>query len=304
MHWEDEISWKEEYRAKEKLAILQHENKMRRNTKLIIKILSDDANFIKNYPLLAKRCTRIARYLDDFLRYSRNKIIGLNAHNGQGFMFFGSVRHLSRTFGYGDKSTWSRNINLLAALGFVIKIPVEELPSKMRGKAGFHKEFLKHSMRLSKQEIREINFYAIPVYEKTMLNQAEEIAKKMKETGFRLNSINRNYFQINFGEDFAKKVFPNEHRQASEYSEYVAGKIENFILSEIEKNGYVAASGIFTKVKVNVPKGGSSKEMVTREFNRRKRDLFDTYGLVLTKANKELVEAYNLPGYIQVIYKE
>jgi hypothetical protein len=54
--------------------------------------------------------------------------------NDDGFMFFGSVRHLSRTFQYGDKSSWSRNINLLAALGFVMKVPLDQIPKVIREK--------------------------------------------------------------------------------------------------------------------------------------------------------------------------
>jgi hypothetical protein len=88
-----------------------------------------------------------------------------------------------------------------------MKIPVEDLPEKTQKRVAVQKLISKSKMQISKQEIREINFYVIPPYDKAMLDQAEEVAKKMKDTGFRLNSINRNYFQLNFGEDFARKVY-------------------------------------------------------------------------------------------------
>lgn len=281
-----------------------------------LQVLERWRDIITEYPAIGKVIGRGIRYLSVFNSYGQDKHISARSyrekHGMKHLYFFGSYRFLASKFGFGDASSWNRNINIFCTLGLVEKV------TPNNGKVGRLRNRLHWKMaqrmgigRHNAFKIRPIDFYIIPLYDKERFEEANRIAQKLVDHGFRKNSFSKTLLIKTFGQEFADKVFQDD-RFVSEFSDYVTRQITKFILHDIERNGYTTKDRIISGTPLNMGKvspeeygfGGSRKTIIAREFERSRYDILNDYGLEYRKANKELKERFGLNTYRTIVYRK
>ena len=123
-----------------------------------------------------------------------------------------TLKELIRKFG-GSYGAWSRNINLFATLGFIGKKNPYELNKEnpllfqhnLQGKLN-----LSRSMGINISNIKDQNFYYLPIYTDETLQIAERRAEIMYKNGFSTKSFSKIFLQRIFGLDFANTIFFND----------------------------------------------------------------------------------------------
>lgn len=261
---------------------------IQQNLQTIRTVLSDNTV----YPHLFKVTKRILDYLCDFLTYADEKK-PIGKMNQQ---FYASCKHLSKRFQYGSYQSWSRNLNVFVTLGLIKRVPPEKVLLEWTRSEGK----------------KVVNFYTIPPYTENDLEQADRIAKKLRDNNFRLGSFSKIYLIKVFGQKFANQVYPDE-RAVTEYSDYVVSEIEKFIQNEVDRNGYTTKLQVLEGVKINTAdlrkqeygfNLSSRQNILSREFDRSITDICDKYELTFRRANKTLLERFGLRTYKNIIYRE
>lgn len=282
-----------------------HYSKVEYNSQLIHHI-----DTLKQYKSLYKLIRQKVKYLNYLIAYSKDKRLNDYATVHHNYYFFASNRYLARRY-KGTSSTWNRNINLFVTLGLINRISEETLDIA-------NGELLKTSLKYKSKQLKKLNlpnnnlmvsdgqtmkmigYYTIPLYTVELLSQADDIAKKMIYNNYRSNSFNKMFLINVFGQEFANKVFQDE-REITDYSNYVSSQIYNSILSDIDKNGYTTKDRVINLTEIKCE--GSSKNILTTEYDRCISELKDKYGLEYRKANKELKEKFKLDGYKTIIFQ-
>ncbi|MGG7619541.1 hypothetical protein [Bacillus coreaensis] len=287
--------------------IIDHFIKLEKN----LSTLKDNNSLKENYTFLYRVINRNLRYLTDFIHYSIDKMVSRLATKNGHFYFFAKSRDLPLIFNYSNYNTWNRNINIFCTLGLIEKVPFDNINRTMRRRAIREKKQLAKFMNINATKLKEATFYTIPLYDKKTLMKANRLAKTMLENNYRANAFSKIFLINVFGQEFADKVF-QDNRSVSEYSNYVSGEIEKFILDEIEKVGYTTKSKIINELEINFKKvnnkeygflKGSKTAIIEREFNRSISIIKGKHGLEYRKANRELIEKFSLDGYKNIIFK-
>lgn len=293
---------------------------MKERVELHLKKIDYNLNTITNYGLLSREYPYLykiiksrIRYLYHFINYSRDKIINYRRLGGN-HIFFVSNRYLARRY-KGHSSTWNRNINIFVLLGLINKHNVKSIsPGMVTRKAVRLQKQKAKELKVSKDTIKPINFYTIPLYNDKVLSQANQIAKIMIDSNFRVNGFNKIWIIKTFGNDIANKVFPDD-RGITEYSNYVSNEIEKFILQDIKDNGYTTKARVLDNTIINysnrliweygfIRQQDNPKAIIEREFDRSINEILNNNNLSYRKANKELKEKFNLDTYKFIIFTE
>ena len=163
-----------------------------------------------------------------------------------------TLKELIRKFG-GSYGAWSRNINLFATLGFIGKKNPYELNKEnpllfqhnLQGKLN-----LSRSMGINISNIKDQNFYYLPIYTDETLQIAERRAEIMYKNGFSTKSFSKIFLQRIFGLDFANTIFFNDIEE-SEFTLEVYNQIQEILLRKLEKKHFTYKEEIINEVDID-----------------------------------------------------
>ena len=163
-----------------------------------------------------------------------------------------TLKELIRKFG-GSYGAWSRNINLFATLGFIGKKNPYELNKEnpllfqhnLQGKLN-----LSRSMGINISNIKDQNFYYLPIYTDETLQIAEQRAEIMYKNGFSTKSFSKIFLQRIFGLDFANTIFFNDIEE-SEFTLEVYNQIQEILLRKLEKKHFTYKEEIINEVDID-----------------------------------------------------
>lgn len=215
-------------------------------------------------------------------------------------IFFNSFRHVAREMHKTSHDTVTRTVYLLNVLGFVERVPENEVNEELIKRSKIELVNLKE--RLSKQGekgkkeadlARAINYYIVTRWtEKAM--EIEANAKLMLEKNFALKNINKIELELLLGKEAANRVFPDE-RVVPKRFQSIFEKIKTAIEEEIRKKGFAVKEEILKK-KIRIGKGG--KEIVTLKekeeiFERSIKEIVgDKYKIISVRSPKKKEEMY------------
>lgn len=206
------------------------------------------------------------------------------------------------------EATTIRNFNLFCALGLIKKIPLNQLKPEVMAKA--LEQAKKTTIRLNKiglkkyqeDEIKSPNFYVIYNLQ-DRLRIAEERAKKLMESGFTVrNCVNKDFFILCLGQEVADEVYPDE-RVISKRNVSIANRLESTLVKLIRTQGYATKKQIVTKTNLSgrLKANRRKKEM---ELDKNLGEILAKYDLEYRKANKFLMEKFNLQSSIFIITRK
>ncbi len=182
-------------------------------------------------------------------------------------------------------------INLFCILKLVNKVPKESIPGPLLENA---KEIAKNTKQ------RMINFYTVPIWDE-VAEEANQISQIMLENGYSsIKTISKAFIEDIFDETVANYVFRGS--VASSYTKKLQDILEKFMVEEIIKKGYVILDDIYQK---QVIIDGEIVERETKYINYKRLIpvLINKYNFQYRKANKDLLERFNLKGYSYVLYR-
>lgn len=209
--------------------------------------------------------------------------------NGENVFFF-SNRFLADRVRMNLKQV-NQYINLFCILKLVNKVPKESIPGPLLENA---KEIAKNTKQ------RMINFYTVPIWDE-VAEEANQISQIMLENGYSsIKTISKAFIEDIFDETVANYVFRGS--VASSYTKKLQDILEKFMVEEIIKKGYVILDDIYQK---QVIIDGEIVERETKYINYKRLIpvLINKYNFQYRKANKDLLERFNLKGYSYVLYR-
>ena len=162
------------------------------------------------------------------------------------------LKELIRKFG-GSYGAWSRNINLFATLGFIGKKNPYELNKEnpllfqhnLQGKLN-----LSRSMGINISNIKDQNFYYLPIYTDETLQIAEQRAEIMYKSGFSTKSFSKIFLQRIFGLDFANTIFFNNIEE-SDFTLEVYNQIQKILLRKLKEKHFAYKEEIINEVDID-----------------------------------------------------
>lgn len=216
---------------------------------------------------LQKLCSKHWDVLRTLNRYAFDHVV--QAEDGGETIFFISLGYLTELVRDFSISTITSVVNMFVLLGFLDKIPLDDVPEKMAVQA-----------KLIKSETRKdstISFYSLPRF-KDRLEEAEEKAGVLVSAGIPYYRITRHTIRKLFGEDEAKKVYVQKTYGRKRRGEPVYVTKEGRVYSEKER-----LERMFVK---ELEETGKCEKRMLKESSTLPAYRFDQYW-------KELVEKYN-----------
>ncbi|WP_338789822.1 CHC2 zinc finger domain-containing protein (plasmid) [Priestia megaterium] len=197
-------------------------------------------------------------------------------------VFFVSYRWISKEMNKKNMSSVQNNVILMNVLGFIERVPEEEIPSELRIRAEMERKILQKELSQQGEKgekragnVRLINFYIVHNWNDCAY-EIERIARLLHELKFSLTKHNNKLSIENMlGADHAQKVFPDGRKVPKRFTSIVE-KIETLIQKEIDKKGYAIAEDILRKL-VRIKNKNNELEIVTL---KEKEDVFKRHILV------------------------
>ena len=142
---------------------------------------------------------------------------------------------------------------MFATLGFIGKKNPYELNKEnpllfqhnLQGKLN-----LSRSMGINISNIKDQNFYYLPIYTDETLQIAERRAEIMYKNGFSTKSFSKIFLQRIFGLDFANTIFFNDIEE-SEFTLEVYNQIQEILLRKLEKKHFTYKEEIINEVDID-----------------------------------------------------
>lgn len=276
-----------------------------------LEVLNDEQKLAENYPFLYKVIKRRLHFLTTFIDDSREKIISRLARKDGSYYFFVSSRYLASQH-FSSYNTWNRNILIFCTLGLLSKVKTKNRMVNRRSKR--EQKALAKKMSVDNYEkLEPINNYIVPIYDSSLLEEANRRAEVMVNNNFKANGFSKFFIIKTFGQEFANSIFLDE-RYISEHSQYVQTQIEQFILNDIQRHRYTTKDRILRYVRINFSslqpweygfnkQKQNKKAILGREFDRSINEIKQKYDLSYKRANKDLKMKFELDGYRTIIYK-
>ena len=159
---------------------------------------------------------------------------------------------------FSRKNIWSVKLNILCTLGLVLKLDIRNIKStesyKIR-KSREKKEDRIDKIRYEKNRldeakakyIRDVNYFAIPIYDDKILSEAEARAKKLIENGYKQSTFSKQIVIDTFSQDFADKVFLDKRKRTS--AELERESLVFYVISEqVAENGYTTKESVIQEL--------------------------------------------------------
>ncbi|MCC2485079.1 hypothetical protein LKM01_25130 [Bacillus pacificus] len=223
------------------------------------------------------------------LKNKNGEVIGLEKHA----IFFISYSAIASQMKQQSIESVFNTINILCLLGFITKVPKEQVPEKLMKRALLEKK---------KEDENIINFYAMNNFY-DVEEFAESVAKELKEKKFTFkHHMNKIGIEKLLGREHAQRVFP-DGRVIPKRFEGLEASIERFILKEIQKQGYVLEQDVMAadykvleanKEKQKMVRRKARKSTVEKTYKRAIYDICTKNDLELVTLNKDLRSEYNI----------
>lgn len=223
------------------------------------------------------------------LKNSKGEIVGPKK-NAIFFISYGAIAgHMKQQ---SIESVFN-TINILCLLGFLTKVPNEEVPKKLMDRALLEKK---------EEDRRTINFYTVNSFY-DVEEFAEGMAKELKEKKFTFeHHMNKIGIEKLLGREHAQRIFPDA-RIIPKRFEGLEASIERFILKEIQTQGYVLEQDVLAaeyKVleanteKQKMVRRKARKSTVQKTYKRAIYDICQKNDLELVTLNKDLRLEYDI----------
>lgn len=159
---------------------------------------------------------------------------------------------------FSRKNVWSVKLNILCTLGLVLKLDIRNIKStesyKIR-KSREKKEERIDKIRYDKNKldeakakyIRDVNYFAIPIYDEKILSEAEARAKKLIENGYKQSTFSKQIVIDTFSQDFADKVFLDKRKRTSAELERES-LVFYVIANQVKQNGYTTKESVIQEL--------------------------------------------------------
>lgn len=214
-------------------------------------------NYRKIYKNNTQKCLKIIQNLEQRLKLEKYYELEKVLRNIKAFLFefiklYDSMRHIDDfefllynnkeyKFIYDyqivqymnlDKTTISKKINILVALGLIEKLEI------------YNKDLVTHPIIKRTLKIfestgkRNVNFYCIPNYTFKMLNEANNKAKLFLKNNFSIRGFNKTFVIRTLGQECADKIFLDKRTIPKIYYEQI-DEIKVLLLNHLYQNDYI-----------------------------------------------------------------
>lgn len=171
--------------------------KLEANINYMKKIIHDNKKYIYLNKLINIEHWSVLKKINEFACEkfeAKNKLVD---HGDD--IFFLSNNYLKETyFPHYAKSRINNLINLFCVLGFIEKVPLDEIPSSLSKET--------KNYQIKKKVQNHTSFYRIKSFE-SVSDKAEEIAKLLVENRLYYYAISKESIKKVFGEAFANKIY-------------------------------------------------------------------------------------------------
>jgi len=292
-------------KTKALLKLMEHyqiklDSSWKENTKQILernlqKIVHSE-NWKEQYPDLYRCVARVSKDLVSKLEYAQDHLC-LQSSDGTG-VFFCSLREferLSSKLPYLDeKGRQNQRVDRYCLLGLLHKIHPDQIPwglwyglQEVRGKKGYR---------------YWTQVYSVPEYTDDLFQQANSIAKQMKDAGVRMNAISRDLILEVFGKEKALEVYPqSDEEQISEQGQKFRQEVGAILHRLLEDKGYTTVTELVEQVHHNRTWISVTDRMVKKYLPGLLRE-YDLIETITTKILKEKLKITR-KGYPKVILK-
>jgi hypothetical protein len=190
--------------------------------------------------------------------------------------FFASKNYLASRFDKNPRKT-TQIINLFAYLKLCNKLPDDMIDA----------EFAAKNMKLAQTKGRDntTQFYSIPGYDESILEQADERARIYKSNNGTIDGLSREWMirVKELGEAVADEIYPKqEGKQLSPRAIQMKETFEKIILLLIGHNQYVTEGQVLD----NIPTGNRDNNKV--KLKRCLQEILDDNGLIRKRATNEI----------------
>lgn len=288
-----------------KRELRKHKRHMEKNIEIL-----GDYNCFDDYYYLNKlfKGNSLKKKLFDLNRYARKHLLNPSVAKDNSTTIFAPGRVLARKYG-SNNGSWNRAINTFYFLGFINKIIYREAQwTQVKNRSRQIKEDL---TAYSGVEYKTVSYYHIYRIDKDLLNRANEQAKLLVEKNYKVTTFGKEWLQKNIGEDIADKVYPyNSTLRIFIKDETILFFYMKNLEDYINTYGYVKPKDLKAKVKQDLLINTNDYKVkrainsrVETFYNLNEEEILQGYKLI-TKANKEQVQKYNLSGYCKIIIKD
>ena len=146
----------------------------------------------------------------------------------------------------------------MCTLGLVLKLDIREIKSaesykirKSREKKEDRIDKIRYEKnRLDEEKskyIRDVNYFAIPIFDDEILSEAEARAKKLIENGYKQSTFSKKIVIETFGQNFADKIFLDKRKITSAELERES-LVFCIIANQVKQNGYTTKEAVIQEL--------------------------------------------------------
>lgn len=230
-----------------------------------------DQNVQELFPYTAHYIDRygrrgILRFLNDKAELTVTKEeFQYEGHN----VFFISYRFIKRETNKTSLSAIRKTVFLMILLGFIQRVPEEDVPEDLKKRAEqekrmLHDELLENAKELDEKEkakamkraseLRMINFYIVPNWNNCAF-EIEAIAKEMFDKNFSFaKHITKIGLAMLLGDEVANRVYPDARKVPNRFQK-IADKLKEEIEKDMETKGYSIVEDVLSRrIRINEKK--------------------------------------------------
>lgn len=284
-----------------------------------IEVICNLDNHKDRYPNLYHMIGRVRNDLLTKLEHAR-KTVALRTTNNENLVIC-SLRYFhelgSRWCNGRELGRQNERIDRYVLLGLMRKLPDESINKSVLERANEVRDSLKKQMDANQRykestsgtkgdresDVYRIQVYSIPEYTDLLLTKAEEIAKKCRESGIKMNSISRDMILLVFGEKKSREVYPQvDSCELSPSGKDLMKEIEKELLHDIGKKGYTKESELVKQLH----RFDKWESLTSRRVRKYIPALMIKHDLVQVSANKQLKTDLNIDsrGYPRILIKK
>ena len=213
-------------------------------------------------------------------------------------IFFATQKRIieaaGRTPNSKQKDKVNKYIATLTYCDMIRKLSNEEIPPKL----------LKKAYKITNNK-RHVQFYCIPAWVITQIEQIEQYGEQWLNNGYRTNGISFEMFYRTEGYNTAKRIYPQhatakgEERKTTAAADKKHELITEIILKQIQERGYATEYETLNEIR----KIYKSKNFTDKQLKRSLPDILNANNLEKVRCNKDLKSKFNINcnGYPNII---
>lgn len=251
----------------------------------------------EQYPDLYRCVARIKMDLISKLDYAQDHL-GLQSSNGTA-LFFCSLREFERLSSglpyLDEKGRQNQRVDRYCLLGLLHKVHPDQIPWGLW--RGLQEVSGKRRYRYWTQ------VYSVPEYTDELFQQANTIAKQLRDAGVRMNAISKDLILEVFGKEKALEIYPqSEEDTISEHGKQFRQEVGAVLNRLLDAKGYTTVSDLVEQVHRN----RTWISVTDRRVKKHLPGLLQQSGLVEIKLTKVLKECLKIDGsgYPKVIIRK